>query len=65
MARFDWMEKIKRKEDKITIDQAIEWLESQPRIGRNVDNCYIEPEDDALDKIIDLLKRLKKRNKYI
>jgi len=55
------MEKIKRKEDKITIDQAIEWLESQPRIGRNVDNCYIEPEDDALDKIIDLFKRLKKK----
>lgn len=55
------MESIKRKEDKITIDQAIQWLESQPKIGRNVNNCYIEPDDDAMEKIIDLLKRLKEK----
>jgi hypothetical protein len=59
MAKFEWMNEIKRKGDKISIDQAIEWLESIPKIGRNVDNCYIEPEDDALEKIIDLLKSLK------
>lgn len=56
MAKFEWMEHIKRKEDKITIGQAIQWLESIPKIGRNVDNCYIEPEDDALEKVIELLK---------
>lgn len=59
MAKFDWMEKIKRKDDKISEAQAVEWLESIPKIGRNVDNHYIEPEDDALEKVIDLIKRLK------
>lgn len=59
MAKFDWMEKIKREDDKITKAQAIEWLESIPKIGRNVDNHYIEPEDDALEKVIELIKRLK------
>ena len=59
MAKFDWMERIKRKGDTISIDQAIEWLETIPKIGRNVDNCYIEPEDDALEKVIELLERLK------
>jgi hypothetical protein len=59
MAKFEWMNFIKRKEDKITISQAIDWLETIPKIGRNVDNCYIEPEDDALEKVIELLKNLK------
>ena len=58
MAKFDWMESIKRKSDTISIDQAILWLEAIPKIGRNVDNCYLEPEDDALEKVIELLKRL-------
>ena len=53
------MELIKRKEDKITIDQAIQWLETIPKVGRNVRNHYIEPEDDALEKTIELLKSLK------
>lgn len=55
----DWMKKIKRKDDKITIDQAIDFVEGMPKVGRNVDNCYIEPYDDALDKLLDLLKSLK------
>ena len=59
MAKFAWMEQIKRKEDKISINQAIGWLETIPKVGRNVDNCYIEPEDDALEKVIELLKSLK------
>ena len=55
----DWMKKIKRKEDFITVDQAIDFVEGMPKAGRNVDNCYIEPYDDALDKLLDLLKRIK------
>lgn len=59
MPRLDWVNKIKRKEDKITKEQAIEFMESLPKKGRNVDNCYKEPYDDAIDKVIDLIKRLK------
>ena len=47
--------------DKITIEQAIDFVEGIPTVGRNVDNCYIEPYDDAIDKLLDLLKRLKEK----
>jgi len=57
----DWMKNIKRKDDKITIEQAIDFVEGMPNIGRNVDNCYIEPYDDALDKLLDLLKIFKEK----
>jgi len=52
----DWMKKIKRKGDKITKEQAIDFMEGLVKIGRNVDNCYIEPYDDAIDKVIEYLK---------
>ena len=58
----DWMKKIKRKTDKITIDQAIDFVEGMPNEGRNVDNHYLCPYDDAKDKLIDLLKSLKRGN---
>ena len=54
----DWIRNIKRKDDKITKAQAIEFMKSLPKKGRNVDNCYLEPYDDAIDKVIDLIERL-------
>lgn len=57
----DWMKKIKRKDDKITIDQAIDFVEGMPNEGRNVDNHYLCPYDDALDKLLDLLRRVKEK----
>lgn len=58
MVCFEWSKLIKRKDDKITKKQALEFMRSLPKIGRNVDNCYIEPYDDAIDKVIDLIERL-------
>ncbi len=58
MAYCEWSKLIKRKDDKITKEQAIEFMKSLPKIGRNVDNCYIEPYDDAIEKVIDLIERL-------
>lgn len=54
---MEWTKHIKRKGDKITKEQAIQFLESIPSVGRNVDNHYIEPEDDYMDKTIDYIKR--------
>ena len=54
---WKWTMHIKRKDDKITKEQAIQFLESIPSVGRNVDNHYIEPEDDCMDKTIDYIKR--------
>lgn len=54
---WEWTMYIKRKDDKITKEQAIKFLESLPSKGRNVDNHYIEPYDDCMDKVIDYIKR--------
>ena len=59
----EWTKNIKRKDDKITKAQAIEFMESLPHKGRNVNNCYKEPYDDCIDKVIDLIKRLKYHQK--
>ena len=58
---WDWTKHIKRKSDKITKEQALQFLESLPTKGRNVDNHYIEPYDDCMDKVIDLIKRLEEK----
>ena len=58
---WDWTKRIKRKDDKITKEQAIQFMESLPNMGRNVDNHYIEPYDDCMDKVIDLIKRLEEK----
>ena len=58
---WEWTIRIKRKDDKITKEQAIQFLESIPSVGRNVDNHYIEPYDDCMDKVIDLIKRLEEK----
>ena len=54
---WEWTKHIKRKTDTITKEQAIQFLKSIPSVGRNVDNHYIEPEDDCMDKVIDYIKR--------
>ena len=58
---WDWIMHIKRKEDKITKEQAIQFMKSLPKKGRNVDNHYIEPYDDCINKVIDLIKRLEEK----
>ena len=58
---WEWTSRIKRKDDKITKEQAIQFLESIPSVGRNVDNHYIGPYDDCMDKVIDLIKRLEEK----
>ena len=57
----DWIDNIKRKEDKITKEQAIQFIKSLPEKYRNVDNCYEEPYEDAKKKVIDLINRLEER----
>ena len=47
------------EEDKITKEQAIEFIKSLPKEYRNVDNHYLCPYEDAKIKVIDLIKRLK------
>lgn len=59
MCIYDWINNIKRKEDKITKEQAIEFIKSLPKEYRNVDNHYLCPYEDAKSKVIDLIKRLK------
>ncbi len=61
MAYCEWSKLIKRKDDKITKEQALEFMKSLPKKGRNVDNCYKEPYDDAIDKVIDLIERLEEK----
>jgi len=58
---YDWINNIKRKDDKITKAQAIEFIKSLPKKGRNIDNCYKEPYEDAKNKVIDLIKRLEEK----
>ena len=55
----DWIHNIKRKEDTITKEQAIQFIKSLPQEYRNIDNCYKAPYEDAKNKVIDLIKRLK------
>ena len=57
----EWTKNIKRKDDKITKEQAIGFMESLPKKGRNIDNCYKEPYDDCIEKVIDLIKRLEEK----
>lgn len=59
----EWIKNIKRKDDKIIKEQAIEFMKSLPKRGRNVDNCYKEPYDDAIDKVIDLIGRLEEKER--
>ena len=54
----EWIRNIKRKDDKITKEQAIEFIKSLPKEYRNVDNHYLCPYEDAKSKVIDLIKRL-------
>jgi len=59
MIIYDWINNIKRKDDKITKEQAIEFIKSLPKEYRNIANCYKCPYEDAKKKVIDLIKRLK------
>lgn len=61
MVYSEWIKHIKRKDDKITKAQALEFMKSLPKKGRNIDNCYKEPYDDAIDKVIDLIERLEEK----
>ena len=54
----EWIRNIKRKDDKITKEQAIEFIKSLSKEYRNVDNHYLCPYEDAKSKVIDLIKRL-------
>jgi len=57
----DWINNIKRKEDKITKAQAIQFIKSLPQEYRNVTNCYKAPYEDAKRKVIDLIERLEEK----
>ena len=60
MSIYDWINDIKREDDKITKEQAIEFIKSLPKEYRNVANHYLCPYEDAKAKVIDLIKRLEK-----
>ena len=58
MVYCEWFKHKRRKEDKIDIKQAIEFLKGSKEY-RNIVNNYESSYNDATDKVIELLERIK------
>ena len=58
MVYCEWFKHKRRKEDKITIEQAVEFLKGSKEF-RNIVNNYESSYNDATDKVIELLERNK------